>query len=422
MSTSIYKQFGVKRVVNGRSYSTKVGGCLMAPEVLQAMQEAAKCFVRIEDLQDAASRVIAAATGAEAGMVTCGASAALTLGVAACIAELDVTRMNALPDTRGVKNQVIVQRLHRNDYDHALRAAGAEIVEVGFKYATFPYELENVITDKTTAVFFLAGQGDRTLPLPRVTEIAHSHGIPVIVDAAAELPPPENLKRFISEGADLVAFSGGKHIQGPQSSGFLCGKRDLILSANLQQQDMDVLPETWSYRNLIDQGILVGPPHHGLGRGFKVGKEEIIGFLTALQLYLKRDFAAELKQWKARVQQIVRGLEGIRGLKASYVFPSETGRPVPAAHIHVDENVAGLNAHALINLLQTGDPIVSVYESLAGSGTIIVFPETLIDGEPELIVRRFKEILACNSDGSIQISATERDTPFPEPIPSHRQL
>lgn len=391
---SIYNHYGIRRVINGRSYSTKVGGCLMAPDVLQAMQEAAKCFVRIEDLQDAASRVIAAATGAEAGMVTCGASAALTLGVAGCIAGLDVARMNALPETRGLRNQVIIQRLHRNDYDHALRLTGAEIVEVGFKYATFPYELDNVINEKTAAVFFLAGHGERALPLPLVTEIAHKHGIPVVVDAAAELPPPENLKRFISQGADLVAFSGGKHIQGPQSSGFLCGKRDLILSANLQQQDMDVFPETWSYRNLIDQGILVGPPHHGLGRGFKVGKEEIVGLLTALQHYLKRDFAAELKQWKERVQQIVGGLEGIKGLKASYVFPSETGRPVPAAHIHVDENVTGLNVYAVINQLQMGDPIVSVYESLAGSGIIIIFPETLTDGETEIIVRRFKEILS----------------------------
>ena len=129
---SVYDQFGIKRVINGRSYSTKVGGCLMAPEVLQAMQEAAKCFVRIEDLQEAASRVIAEATGAEAGMITSGASAALTLAAAACLAGLSATRMNALPDSSGSKNEIVIQRLHRNDYDRALRVAGAEIVEVGY--------------------------------------------------------------------------------------------------------------------------------------------------------------------------------------------------------------------------------------------------------------------------------------------------
>jgi L-seryl-tRNA(Ser) seleniumtransferase len=366
----------------------------MAPAALQAMQEAAKSFVRIEDLQDAASKVIANLTGAEAGLVTCGASAALTLAMAACIAGLDVATMNALPDARTLRNQVIIQRLHRNDYDHALRLAGAEIVEVGFSYATFPYELDNVINDKTAAIFFLAGQGNKSLPLPVVTEIAHRHQVPVIVDAAAELPPPENLRKFISQGADLVAFSGGKHIQGPQSTGFLCGKKDLILSAKLQHQDMDVFPETWSRRHLIDKGILAGPPHHGVGRGFKVGKEEIVALLTALELYQKRDFAAELKLWQERIQQIVGGLEGIKGLKVSYVCPSETGRPVPTAHIHVDENITGLNVHAVINQLQAGDPIICVYESLACSGIIVIFPESLMDGEPEIIVRRFKEILS----------------------------
>ena len=168
MSASIYQTLGVRRVINGRSYSTKVGGSLMAPEVLRAMQEAAESFVRIEDLQEAASKVIAELTGAEAGIVTSGASAALTLAMAACIARLDVAKMNALPDTQGSRNQVIIQRLHRNDYDHALRVAGAEIIEVGFNYATFPYELDQAINEKTAAVFFLAGLGKKALPLSSV--------------------------------------------------------------------------------------------------------------------------------------------------------------------------------------------------------------------------------------------------------------
>ena len=393
-TTSIYKQFGIRTVINARGYSTKVGGCLMAPEVTRAMQEAAGSFVRIEDLQEAASKVIAAITGAEAGMVTSGASAALTLAVAACIAGLDVAKMNALPDTRALGNQVIVQRLHRNDYDHALRLAGADIVEVGFNYATFPYELQSAINEKTVAVFFLAGEEYRSLPFPLAAEIAHGQGVPVIVDAAAALPPPENLSKFISQGADLVAFSGGKHVQGPQSTGILCGKKDLILSASLQQQDMDVFPETWSYRNLIDQGTLAGPPHHGLGRGFKVGKEEIIGLLTALGHYHRRDFIAELEGWKQRIHQIVKGLETVKGLKARYVFPDQSGRPVPAAHVHVDENSPGSGAHHLINELQSGDPIISVYETFASNGLIVMFPEALKDVEPEIIVRRFREILS----------------------------
>lgn len=366
----------------------------MPAEVLQTMQEAARSFVRIEDLQETASKIIVEMTGAEAGIVTSGASAALTLAMAACIAGLDPAKMNALPDTRGFRNQVIIQRLHRNDYDHALRVAGAEIVEAGFNYATFPYELENVISQKTAAVFFLAGQAEQALPLPKVTEIAHRHEVPVIVDAAPELPPPENLRTFTSQGADLVAFSGGKHIRGPQSSGILCGRKDLILSATLQQQDMDVFPETWSYRYLIDEGKLAGPPHHGLGRGFKVGKEEIAGLLTALQLYRTRDFDAELRDWKENIRQIADGLKGMKGLKVTSVFPGDGGKPVPAAHIQVDAKLAGLSAHEVINQLQMGDPIIAVYESHASSGTIIIFPENLLDDDSEFIVNRFREILS----------------------------
>jgi D-glucosaminate-6-phosphate ammonia-lyase len=380
-------------VINGRSYSTKVGGCIMEPEVIEAMQEAGRSYVRIADLQESASEVIAALTGAEAGVVTSGASAALTLAMAACIAGLDPELMNRLPDTRGLRNQVIVPRLHRNDYDHALRTAGAHIVEIGFIQSTFTYELENTINDKTAAIFFLASQGSGCLPLEVVTETAHRHQVPVIVDAAAELPPPNNLKNFISQGADLVAFSGGKHLHGPQSSGFLCGKKDLILSASLQLQDMDVSPKTWVYRGLIEQGRLAGPPHHGIGRGFKVGKEEIAGLLTALQIYPNRDFERELNTWTMRIREIVDGLDTVQGLKASYVFPTETGRPVPAAHIWIDRAATSLSADDVINQLEAGDPIIAVYENMAYRDFIIIFPEALRDGDSEVIVRRIGEIL-----------------------------
>ncbi|MEW5977685.1 MAG: aminotransferase class V-fold PLP-dependent enzyme [Acidobacteriota bacterium] len=392
---SIYRRLGVRTVINGRSYSTKVGGCLMAPEVLAVMQEASRSFVRIEDLQEAASGVIASATGAEAGMVTSGAAAALTLAAAACLAGLNTSRMNALPDTAGLRNQIVIQRLHRNDYDRALRVAGAEIAEVGYNYVTFPYELEDALSDRTAAVFFLAGFGNQGLPLTTVTEIAHRKGVPVIVDAAADLPPRENLRKYLAEGADLVAFSGGKHIQGPQSTGILCGKKPLILSAILQQQDMDVFPETWPFRHLIAEGVLKGPPHHGLGRGFKAAKEEIAGLITALQLYQKRDLQAELQLWKDRIQAIVSGLERISGIETTHVFPSHGGRPVPEAQIQVDSLKTGLTAWDVINALQEGDPIIAVYESLAASGRLVIFPETLQEGDPERIVQRLKEVLSA---------------------------
>jgi D-glucosaminate-6-phosphate ammonia-lyase len=391
---NFYQRLGLRRVINARSYSTKAGGALMSPAVIQAMKEAAESFVRIEDLQEAAGRVIVEATSAEAGYVTSGAAAGLTLGMAACMTGLDPLKMNRLPDTQGMKNEVIIQRAHRNDYDHALRAAGASVVEVGFNYATFPYELEQAITERTAAIFLLAGIAEGSLPLEQVVEIAHAHGVPVIMDAAAELPPPENLRKFISQGVDLVTFSGGKHIGGPQASGILCGRRDLILSVALQHQDMDVFPETWPWRHLISTGKVMGPPHHGIGRGLKVGKEEIAGLIAALKLYPNRDFEAELQIWHQRIKTLVVGLDDLPGLSARHVFPLSSGRPVPTARVHVDPAKAGLNAHDLINALQEDEPIVCTYETSAAHGIVIFFPESLRDGEPEEIVDRVRSILS----------------------------
>lgn len=389
----IYERLGVRPVINARSFSTKAGGAPLPAEVMDAMRAASDCCIRIEDLQEAAGRIIAEATGAESGIVTSGASAALTLGAAACLAGMDVSRMNRLPDTCGMPNEFVVHRTHRNDYDHALRAAGARFVEVGFYYYTFPYEVEEAITEKTCAFFYQAGVAEGALPLTKFAEIAHRHGLPVIVDAAAELPPTENLNLFLAQGADLVAFSGGKHIRGPQASGILCGRRDLILSAALQHQDMDVFPETWPYRRLIRDGVLAGPPHHGIGRGFKAGKEEVVGLLTALQLYARRDFAAERQVWLADVERIVSAARGVAGVNAQVREPQAGGRKAPQAVITIDAAVVGKTAHELINALQEGDPPICVFEKLAAEGTIVFLPEALRPGDAEQIARRLGALL-----------------------------
>ncbi len=388
----IYDELGVRRVINARSYSTKLGGCIAMPEVMDAMREAGKSCIRMEDLQEAASRIIAQSTGAEAGIVTSGASAALTLAAAACLARLDVAIMNQLPDTAGVKDEVIVHRSHRNDYDHALRLAGARFVEVGFSYHTFPYEVEKAISERTAALFFLAGANDGVVPLREFAGIAHKHDLPVIVDASAELPPANNLRAFIDSGVDLVAFSGGKNIRGPQSTGILCGKKDLILSAALQHQDMDVFPETWPYRRLLAEGVLAGPPHHGVGRGFKVGKEEIVGLITALKLYPLRDFEAELRQWMSEMESIASVLDGLPGVQAAMVFPQANGRPVPNVHIRIDSAMTKINACKVINRLQEGTPPICVFEKLAASGTVVIMPEALQPGDARVIASSLKSI------------------------------
>lgn len=389
----VYEKLGVRPLINARSFSTKAGGCALPVEVLDAMREAGERCVRMDELQAAASEVIARATGAEAGIVTSGAAAALTLGAAACLARLDVTRMNRLPDTSDMPDRFIVHRAHRNDYDHAVRAAGAKFVEVGFDYYTFAYEVEAAITAQTAAMYYQAGANQGVLPLDEFAAIAHRHDLPVLVDAAAEMPPGSNLKSFIAAGADLVAFSGGKHIQGPQSTGILCGRRELILSAALQHQDMDVFPETWPLRSLIEKGTVTGPPHHGIGRGFKVGKEEIAGLVTALELYQSRDFAAERARWTADMECIAAGISDIPGVIARLQYPQPNGREVPSAIVKIDAAVAGIDAHAVINALQEGDPPICVFEKFAGSGEIVFFPEALRSGEAAIVARRLRAVL-----------------------------
>ncbi|HZT32380.1 MAG TPA: aminotransferase class V-fold PLP-dependent enzyme [Bryobacteraceae bacterium] len=389
----IYERLGVRPVINARSFSTKVGGAPLPPEVVEAMRAASDCCIRMEDLQEAAGRIIAEVTGAESGIVTSGASAALTLGAAACLTGLDVARMNRLPDTSGMPNEFLVHRTHRNDYDHAIRAAGARFVEVGFYYYTFPYEIEAAVSERTCAFFYQAGVAEGALPLEQFAAIAHRHNLPVIVDAAAELPPPEHLRQFVAQGADLVAFSGGKHIRGPQASGILCGRGDLILSAALQHQDMDVFPETWPHRRLIQDGLLAGPPHHGIGRGFKVGKEEVVGLLTALRRYASRDFEAERQAWLADMQRIVAAVADLPGVAAHVRYPQPDGRQVPHAVVTLDPARTGKTANAVINALQEGDPPVCVFEKLAAAGTIVCMPEALRPGDAERIAQRLTEIL-----------------------------
>ena len=217
------------------------------------MDEAAASTWRPDDLQAWAGEAIAELTGAEAGWVTAGAAAAMTLAAAACIARTRLSAMDALPDTAGLPAEIIVQRGHRNAYDRAFSTAGARIVEVGYPWIegvglTYEWQLEAAFSERTVAVGHLALADADGVPLRRVCELAAAHGVPVIVDAAAELPPSSNLRRFVDEGAALVAFSGGKAIRGPQGSGMLAGRRELIESVRLQTLDMDVDVESWIER------------------------------------------------------------------------------------------------------------------------------------------------------------------------------
>jgi L-seryl-tRNA(Ser) seleniumtransferase len=409
----VYARLGVKRRINAAGTLTRLGGNLMAPEVLEAMREAAGASVDIAELQAAASAAIAAATGAEAGIVTSGAAAALTLATAACITGTDVAKMEALPDTAGFASDVLMIRTHRNAYDHAIRAAGARIVDIGNNdrgtgagvRGIEPWEIEAAITPRTVAFAFVATPQTRA-DLARVVAACRPRGVPVIVDAAAQLPPKANLRTIIADGADLVAFSGGKAIGGPQSSGLLAGRQALIGAALIQQLDMDVTPETWTPPALINRNNLSGVPHHGLGRGFKVGKEEIVGLLAALQRFVAGDDAARNAALADRLERIAATLDGADGLAAALVPATKTGR-VPVLEIAIDRARLRIDAIELSRRLQAGDPPVHLGERRAGEDVLIVDPSALREGDDLLLAARIVDVAAAAPrGGAVSRSAT----------------
>jgi L-seryl-tRNA(Ser) seleniumtransferase len=392
----IYDELGIRTVINASGALTRLGGTRMDREVLDAMADAAASFVRIDDLQEQAGKVIADITGAEAGYVVTGAAAGLAIGTAACIAGMDVGKMDRLPDTTGMKNEVVVQRGHRNAYDHGIRMAGIKFVEVGYlgypgAGGTFAWQIEEAITERTAAIACPILDTPGTLTLPQVAAIGRAHGIPVIVDAAATLPPRSNLKRFIAEGADLVTYSGGKAIKGPQASGVLAGRRDLIASVALQHQDMDVRAETWVKRGLLGERAVAGIPHQGFGRAMKVGREEAVGLIVALQRFAAGSDEADAAIWNEQLNLIESALEGISNITVERKMGAK--QPIPMLDITINEHALGRTAYHVLNELIEGDPAIAVAESRAEFGVITINPHSLCDAEIPIVAKRLREVL-----------------------------
>jgi D-glucosaminate-6-phosphate ammonia-lyase len=395
---NIYDRLGVRTMINANGPSTRLSGGIMRPEVAQAMGEASQHCVEMSELQARASEIIADITGAEAGLVTAGAAAGLLLGTAACVTGLDSGRMNRLPDTSDMANQVVIVRSQRNFYDHMIRAVGVRLVEVGLpdRYAgagtrdAEAWEIADALSERTAAVHWVADPKARPA-LEQVVEVAHAAGVPVLVDAAAQLPPADNLRRFIDAGADLVTFSGGKAIGGPQASGILCGRRYLVMAAALQNLDLDVFYELWAPpAHFIDKTRLKGLPQHGLGRGCKVGKEETVGLLTALRLFVEEDAAARRARWRALMQELADGLEGLPHARVGLLDEGE----VPLVALDLDEAAARLSALELLKRLEHCSPPVFADPSALDRARILFGPMSLKDGEPGQIAEQLRGVLA----------------------------
>jgi L-seryl-tRNA(Ser) seleniumtransferase len=353
----------------------------MHPEVLAAMRDAAGACVDMVALQASASRVIARVTGAEAGIVTSGASAALLLGAAACLAGLDPARMNRLPEVPDGRNEFIIVRSQRNMYDRALSVAGGRIVEVGIadRYSgsgvrdAAPWEIEAAITPRTAAICYLA-QAQSRPSLAEVASVAHAHAIPVLVDAAAQLPPKHNLRRFLAEGADLVAFSGGKAIGGPQASGLLAGRADLVASALMQMLDLDLFADTWNPPDEFARlRQLRGLPQHGVGRSCKVGKEEIVGLLVALERFVAMDDDTQQASWRDILQAIVAAAD------ATSLQLTIVDRPMPLLEVRAPD------ATALAARLAAHDPPIHCSLGRREENVLVISPAALTAEQAAII-------------------------------------
>ncbi|MEZ4863804.1 MAG: aminotransferase class V-fold PLP-dependent enzyme [Caldilineaceae bacterium] len=366
----IYDELGIQPLINASATLTRLGGSLMPPEVVEAMVEASRHFVHLDDLQRRVGERIAELTHNEAAYVSSGAAAGLVLATAACVAGANPAAIAQLPNLEGLKDEVIIHKSHRNGYDHAVRQVGVKIVEIGAALSTAPWELEHAINEKTAAIFWfqgaMTGRGD--LPLATVIEIANRYNVPVVVDGAAQLPPVENLWRFTQMGAALAVFSGGKDLRGPQSSGLIVGRKDLIEACRVN-----------------------GNPNHSIGRPMKVGKEEMAGLLAAVKRYVTLDHEARASQDEEVVAGWCNELNKAPGVHAERIFPNEAGQPLPRAKVTIDAAHAGRTRDEVVQALETGSPAIAV--SLAGNDGIYLNPMTLADGEEQIVLDRLLEIL-----------------------------
>jgi D-glucosaminate-6-phosphate ammonia-lyase len=396
---NIYEKYRVRPVINVAGAMTRYGGTIVGQHVLDAMEEAAHYSVPLDRLQAAASKVIAEKTHAEAGIVTCGASHALTLATAACLCGWDVARMNRLPHTEGMSHEVVMPMRHMSGYDHAIVAAGARIVPAGvFNDTPEPFavrstdvsEVASCLTEHTVAVAYAPLPGSHP-PLPQVIEMAHAHGLPVIVDAAAGVPPIKSLHQYIDMGADLVAISGGKGIRGPQASAILCGRRELIGSALVQM--LDLAGERFADWNppseLIPKERLRGKPLHGIGRSGKVTKEAIIGLLAALESFSEEEFAALCSARRDLMQLILDQLSGLEGVQAGWDDNEE--QYYPMVKISIDPETAGVTAPGIVLRLKSEEPAIYVEDLAVEQGVLYIDSLNLQDRDTaELVGRRLR--------------------------------
>lgn len=385
MPETIYQRlFGLKRVINASGTMTALGGSLMPSEAVAAMSEAAQDWVELGSLLERAGEMIAELAGVEAACVTSGSAAGMTLAAAACIAGDDPEDIERLPDTEGLPNQIVIQRGQLVSFARCFRSAGAKVVEVGGATVLLPdgrrtlgvapAQVVEAINEQTVALAAILSHGcvqEGLLPLETMASIAHAHDLPLIVDAASELPPIRHLREFVDLGGDLVIFSGGKAMGGPNDTGIILGRSDLVRACALQAN-----------------------PNVHIGRGLKVSKEQIVALVVALQLYVAQDFDALLAGEMARAKYIIREFTDVACVEPRLIFPDESGLPVPRVRLVLDEEALGIRAPQVMRALREADPAIYLRPGYESAAMLTVDVQVLRDGEERIVVERLKEQLA----------------------------
>ncbi len=362
---NIYERLGVRTRINAKGTYTYLTGSLLPPEVAEAMRQAGEHYVYLEELQAAAGKQIAQWVGVEAAMVTSGAAGAMTLATAACVAGKDPDKIRRIPDTTGMKTEVVVQKSHRNGFDHAVRNAGVRLVEVDTLE-----EAEQAINPNTAMLYFSNfAQNRGRIGLEQWVALGKKHGVPTFNDAAADVPPVSHLSEYNKMGFDLVAFSGGKGLRGPQCAGLLLGRKDLIEAALLNNN----------------------PNEDTIGRGMKVGKEEIVGMFAAVERYLKIDHDQEWKTWERKLGQIEQMVSAVPGIRTERFVP-EVANHVPHLCVSWDEAALGLTRADCATQLEQGEPSIVCLVDDERKG-VAVTPYMMQPVDELIVARRLRSIL-----------------------------
>jgi len=357
-----FRQLGVRPFINAAGTFTAMTASLMPPEVMDAIQYASRHYVMLDELHDRVGQRIAALVRSEAAMVTSGAASALTLGTAAVLTGKDPQKIIDLPNLAGMKSEVIIQKSHRFGYDHAVRNCGVRLVEVETRE-----DLEQAVNEKTAMMLFYNNNNrEGRIQDEEFVRLGKKHSLPTFNDAAADVPPVDNLWKYTQMGFDLVTFSGGKGLRGPQSAGLLLGRKDLIEAARLN-----------------------APPNgNTIGRGMKVNKEEMLGMLVALELYLEKDHARERRELDKRAELIRGSAAAVPGVKAE-VFVPEVANHVP--HIRISwEGANESGAAALVKAMKDGEPSIGIRSE---KDTLVVGVWMMRPGEEKVVARRLRQVL-----------------------------